>query len=87
MSSTINDVQPPVKKRPRTQSCPSLPGLIAEQATAIPTTDKSTKRLIVVLAQACLETHKVSTGAGPNAGEKYVISLWTLMHFSEYLCV
>lgn len=34
--------------------------------------DKSTKRLIVVLAQACLETHKISTGRA-NGGEKYVL--------------
>ncbi|KAF8477297.1 Alpha/beta knot methyltransferase [Kalaharituber pfeilii] len=59
----------PVKKRPRTQSLPPLPTLVAEQATPIASNDKSTKRLIVVLAQACLETHKVSA----NGGEKYVL--------------
>ncbi|RPB12494.1 Nep1-domain-containing protein [Morchella conica CCBAS932] len=62
----------PVKKRPRTQSLPSLPTLTAEQAVPIASDDKSTKRLIVVLAQACLETHKISTG-GANGGEKYVL--------------
>ncbi|PUU80043.1 Alpha/beta knot methyltransferase [Tuber borchii] len=59
----------PVKKRPRTQSLPSLPSLIAEQAVPISPEDKDSKRLIVVLAQACLETHKVSA----NGGEKYVL--------------
>ncbi|KAI5793752.1 Alpha/beta knot methyltransferase [Peziza echinospora] len=61
---------PPVKKRPRTQSLPPLPTLVAEQAVPIPHNDKSTKRLIVVLAQACLETHKVAANGG---GEKYVL--------------
>lgn len=49
-----------------------LPNLVAEQATPIPAEDKNSKRLIVVLAQACLETHKVTTG-GPGGGEKYVL--------------
>jgi EMG1/NEP1 methyltransferase len=59
----------PVKKRPRTQSLPSLPTLTAEQAMPISAEDKDSKRLIVVLAQACLETHKVSS----NGVEKYVL--------------
>ncbi|KAF3931850.1 hypothetical protein ABW19_dt0204849 [Dactylella cylindrospora] len=64
----------PLKKRPRTQSCPPpLPSTVATAATPIPSSDKSSKRLIVVLAQACLETHKVTTGNGPGAGEKYVL--------------
>ena len=62
----------PVKKRPRTQSLPPLPTLVAEQAVPIPQNDKSTKRLIVVLAQACLETHKVAAN-GAGGGEKYVL--------------
>lgn len=62
-----------MKKRPRTQSLPPLPSLVAEQAAPIPSTDKSTKRLIVVLAQACLETHKVPAPGGPGGGEKYVL--------------
>lgn len=68
----MNSPSPPLKKRPRTQSLPPLPKLVAEQATPITTTDKSTKRLIVVLAQACLETHKVVAN-GPGGGEKYVL--------------
>ena len=59
----------PTKKRPRTQSLPQLPSLTAEQAVPIASEDKSSKRLIVVLAQACLETHKVSS----NGAEKYVL--------------
>ena len=62
----------PVRKRPRTQSLPPLPSLVAEQATPIPAEDHGSRRLIVVLAQACLETHKMSTG-GPNGSEKYAL--------------
>jgi rRNA small subunit pseudouridine methyltransferase Nep1 len=62
----------PVKKRPRTQSLPPLPTLKAEQAVPISSNDKDSKRLIVVLARACLETHRVSSG-GPHGGEKYAL--------------
>lgn len=72
MSSSPNVAPTPARKRPRTQSLPPLPTLTAEQATAVNSDDKDSKRLIVVLAQACLETHKVSVG-GPNGGEKYVL--------------
>ena len=41
---------------------PSLPQLVATQHTPIPSTDKDTKRLIVVLSNACLETIKVGGG-------------------------
>ncbi|CCX07030.1 Alpha/beta knot methyltransferase [Pyronema domesticum] len=63
---------PPLRKRPRTQSLPPLPTLVAEQATPIASDDHDTKRLIVVLSQACLETHKMSS-AGPNGTEKYAL--------------
>lgn len=62
----------PVRKRPRTQSLPPLPTLTAEQAVAIAPEDHDSRRLIVVLSQACLETHKMSTG-GPNGSEKYAL--------------
>ncbi|KAI5781449.1 Alpha/beta knot methyltransferase [Geopyxis carbonaria] len=63
---------PPLRKRPRTQSLPPLPSLKAEEAAPVRTEDKDSKRMIVVLSQACLETHKVTTG-GPGGGEKYVL--------------
>jgi len=62
----------PLRKRPRTQSLPPLPSLVAEQAVPVPTEDHGSRRLIVVLAQACLETHKMSTGR-PNGSEKYAL--------------
>ncbi|KAL2219108.1 nucleolar essential protein 1 [Thermoascus aurantiacus ATCC 26904] len=50
------------RKRPRTQSCPppELPQLVAEQHVPIASHDKDTKRLIVVLSNACLETYRAS---------------------------
>lgn len=62
-------------KRPRTQSCPppELPQLIAEQHVPIPSTDKDTQRLIVVLSNASLETYRASHGGrgGTIRDEKY----------------
>ncbi|PHH79968.1 hypothetical protein CDD80_3253 [Ophiocordyceps camponoti-rufipedis] len=64
-------------KRPRTQSLPppSLPLLVAEQHTPIAPADKDTRRLIVVLSNASLETYKASHGGGNRPGaardEKY----------------
>ena len=52
---------------------PSAPpaSLVPEQPAVLSSKDKTTKRLIVVLSQACLETHKVSTN-GPG-GDKYAL--------------
>ncbi|KAF2766976.1 EMG1/NEP1 methyltransferase [Teratosphaeria nubilosa] len=52
----------------QTQSLPppSLPNLVAEQAHPIPSSDKDTKRLIVVLSNASLETYKASAGNPHN---------------------
>jgi rRNA small subunit pseudouridine methyltransferase Nep1 len=63
--------------RTGTQSLPppSLPQLVAEQHVPIPPTDKDTKRLIVVLCNASLETYKASHGGTGRNGiqreEKY----------------
>ena len=58
-----------------TQSCPppELPQLVAEQHTVIPSTDKHSQRLIVVLSNASLETYKASHGGrgGSMRDEKY----------------
>lgn len=53
---------------------PTLPQLVAEQYTPIPSTDKDSRRLIVVLANASLETYKAAHGggrAGAARDEKY----------------
>ncbi|KAG8529373.1 18S rRNA pseudouridine methyltransferase [Bacidia gigantensis] len=58
-----------------TQSCPppELPRLVAEQHHPIPSTDKDTPRLIVVLSNASLETYKASHGgrSGNARDEKF----------------
>ena len=55
-----------------TQSCPppELPQLVAEQHVTIPTHDKDTQRLIVILSNASLETYRASAGRG-GKDEKY----------------
>lgn len=54
------------------QEKPSAPpaSLVPEQPAILSSKDKTTQRLIVVLAQACLETHKTNAG-GPN--DKYAL--------------
>ncbi|KAJ5252418.1 hypothetical protein N7489_002828 [Penicillium chrysogenum] len=62
------------RKRARTQSCPppELPQLVAEQHVPIPSHDKDTQRLIVVLSNASLETYKaVSSGRSGTKDEKF----------------
>jgi rRNA small subunit pseudouridine methyltransferase Nep1 len=64
---------------------PSLPQLVAEQHVPIASTDKDTKRLIVVLSNASLETYKASYGGGrPGAQreEKY-----SLLNSDEHIGV
>jgi rRNA small subunit pseudouridine methyltransferase Nep1 len=45
---------------------PELPQLVAEQHVPIPSTDKDSERLIVVLSNASLETYKAVFGGGGN---------------------
>lgn len=65
---------------------PTLPQLVAEQHTPIPPSDKDTKRLIVVLSNASLETYKAahaSTGRnGTHKEEKY-----SLLNSDEHIGV
>ncbi|KAL2009107.1 hypothetical protein VTN00DRAFT_7301 [Thermoascus crustaceus] len=74
------------RKRPRTQSCPppELPQLVAEQHVPIASHDKDTKRLIVVLSNACLETYRASHGgrSGTGRDEKY-----SLLNSDEHIGV
>jgi len=69
------DVSPPSAPA-GTQSLPppQLPQLVAEQHAPIPSTDRDTQRLIVVLSNASLETYKAQSwgrhGGGPR-DEKY----------------
>lgn len=65
---------------------PALPQLVAEQHMPIPPTDKDTKRLIVVLSNASLETYKASHGGSGRMGmqreEKY-----SLLNSDEHIGV
>ncbi|MCJ1436442.1 18S rRNA pseudouridine methyltransferase [Xylographa pallens] len=75
------------RKRPRTsQSCPppKLPQLVAEQHVPIPSTDKDTQRLIVVLSNASLETYRASYGGrgGSVKDEKF-----SLLNSDEHIGV
>lgn len=69
----------------QTQSLPppALPALVAEQHVPIPASDKDTKRLIVVLSNASLETYKAAYG-GRNGmkDEKY-----SLLNSDEHIGV
>ena len=55
------------------QEKPSAPpaSLVPVQPTAISSRDKTTKRLVVVLSQACLETHKMSSKG--QSGDKFAL--------------
>ncbi|KAH8819785.1 nucleolar essential protein 1 [Xylogone sp. PMI_703] len=64
---------------------PTLPQLVAEQHVPIASTDKDSKRLIVVLSNASLETYKASHGSGRNGAardEKY-----SLLNSDEHIGV
>ena len=69
-----------------TQSCPppELPQLVAEQHVPIPAHDKDTKRLIVVLSNASLETYRAVHSGRSGAGreEKY-----SLLNSDEHIGV
>lgn len=57
---------------------PKLPQLVPEQHVPIPRHDKDTKRLVVVLSNASLETYKTATKAGRD--ERY-----TLLNSDEHI--
>jgi EMG1/NEP1 methyltransferase len=64
---------------------PTLPQLVAEQHVPIPSTDKDSQRLIVVLSNASLETYKASFGGnrpGSQREEKY-----SLLNSDEHIGV
>lgn len=61
---------------------PELPRLVAEQHTPIPSNDKDTKRLIVVLSNASLETYRAASGKAGGKEEKY-----SLLNSDEHIGV
>lgn len=71
----------------QTQSLPppSLPQLVAEQHVPIANSDKDTKRLIVVLSNASLETYKASHGNGRNGAKD--AAKYSLLNSDEHIGV
>lgn len=62
---------------------PELPRMVAEQHMPIPSTDKDTQRLIVVLSNASLETYKAAhTGKSGGKDEKF-----SLLNSDEHIGV
>lgn len=61
---------------------PELPRLVAEQHVPISASDKDTKRLIVVLSNASLETYKAAHSGKAGKEEKY-----SLLNSDEHIGV
>lgn len=60
---------------------PELPRLVAEQHVPIPSTDKSTQRLIVVLSNASLETYRAAHGGKQSSKEEK----YSLLNSDEHI--
>ncbi|KAK9466100.1 Alpha/beta knot methyltransferase [Lipomyces arxii] len=63
---------PPQRTPHRTRSDLDVPSFVPEAAVPVQSHDKNTQRLIVVLSQACLETHKIPSKNGAQ-GERYAL--------------
>ncbi|TPX18138.1 uncharacterized protein E0L32_002647 [Thyridium curvatum] len=74
---------------PGTQSLPppALPQLVPEQHVPITHSDKDTKRLIVVLSNASLETYKASHGGGPSRLGAHREEKYSLLNSDEHIGV
>lgn len=70
-----------------TQSAPppALPNLVAEQHAPIPSSDKDSQRLIVVLSNASLETYKASFGGNRPGGQRE--EKYSLLNSDEHIGV
>lgn len=75
--------------KPGTQSLPppELPRLIAEQHTPIPSTDKDTQRLIVVLSNSSLETYKATHSNNGRPGRQGGDEKFSLLNSDEHIGV
>ncbi|KAH8751215.1 nucleolar essential protein 1 [Hyaloscypha finlandica] len=83
----MSSPEPRFVKRPRTQSAPppALPQLTAEQHVPIPSSDKDSQRLIVVLSNASLETYKASFGGNRPGGQRE--EKYSLLNSDEHIGV
>lgn len=67
---------------------PTLPQLVAEQHVPIPSSDKDSQRLIVVLSNASLETYKASYGGNSNRpGAGHREEKYSLLNSDEHIGV
>lgn len=60
---------------------------MAEQHVPIPATDKDSKRLVVVLSNASLETYKASHGGLARAGVQQREEKYSLLNSDEHIGV
>jgi rRNA small subunit pseudouridine methyltransferase Nep1 len=81
------DQRPLAAPGTQTQSLPppALPQLVAEQHVPVASNDKDTKRLIVVLSNASLETYKASHGGPGRNGMKD--DKYSLLNSDEHIGV
>ncbi|KAK0839861.1 18S rRNA pseudouridine methyltransferase [Friedmanniomyces endolithicus] len=86
--SEMADRKPATSAGTQTQSLPppALPQLVAEQAHPLSSSDKDTKRLIVVLSNASLETYKAAQ-SGPQRGGKPDNAKYALLNSDEHIGV
>lgn len=68
---------------------PTLPQLVAEQHHPIASSDKDTRRLIVVLANASLETYRAASQGGSNnrMGAPHRDEKYSLLNSDEHIGV
>ncbi|KAK5686171.1 18S rRNA pseudouridine methyltransferase [Elasticomyces elasticus] len=73
----------------QTQSLPppALPQLVAEQAHPLSSSDKDTKRLIVVLSNASLETYKAAQAGPQRGGKQQDNAKYALLNSDEHIGV
>lgn len=86
MQGSHSDCYPPLEGT-RSLPPPALPQLVATQHTPIPNQDKDTRRLIVVLSNASLETYKSAHSSAPKAGRPGVVKdeKYTLLNSDEHI--
>src|ERR1700709_518826 len=82
-SSFVFDFDSPSPLGTQSLPPPELPRLVAEQHVPIASTDKDTKRLIVVLSNASLETYRAAHSGKPGGKEEK----YSLLNSDEHIGV
>ncbi|QBM88373.1 rRNA small subunit pseudouridine methyltransferase Nep1 [Metschnikowia aff. pulcherrima] len=67
----MSDSKPKEDTQSKDQPAPPPASFVPARPQVLTSKDKDTKRMVVVLSQACLETHKISTGGA--GGDKYAL--------------